>query len=225
MKFDVQQLEETSCTVAELRVEESSSSIFSPIYIYGIPVVETISLPSYEPSPSCGFTGQDVTYRLAEGYAIPAWLIFDESERTVTVDTASHENLAGKETAFKFQASFSQLIYPISFKVRFTVEEEVIEKVIDKTIDQNEQEVKSVVIETEPAVEEKDEEDEPVNKFDLDFDPEPLGESLTAGIGEFFAKITRMKELARDAAAESSSEGGPRPPEIRIGQITSNRRV
>ena len=50
-------LVDDSCRPSELRVVETSSIPFSPIYILQVASPQTIVLSRYEPWPSCGFTG------------------------------------------------------------------------------------------------------------------------------------------------------------------------
>ena len=73
--------------MVELRLSETDKSEFSPIYqVYELPVSQTIPLPIYEPWPNCDFAQQDVTYTLTDSGAIPNWFVFEESERTITID-------------------------------------------------------------------------------------------------------------------------------------------
>ena len=52
----------------------------------------------------------------------------------------------------------------------------------------------------------------------------PLTERLfTGGIGDLFASILKQRELTRLAAVVENS--GLRPPEIRIGALSQNRRL
>ena len=102
-----EELLDDSCSPSELRVVETSSIPFSPIYILQVATPQTIDLPSYELWPSCGYTGYDVTYSVREGSSLPAWATFIENENTVVIDTEeSKEDLEGIEEAFKFEVRF-----------------------------------------------------------------------------------------------------------------------
>ena len=56
------------------------------------------------------------------------------------------------------------------------------------------------------------------------FVDEPLSQKIDSGIGEFYANVLRQKEYAKKAATETDKDGN-RPPEVRLGRISSSGRV
>ena len=52
----------------------------------------------------------------------------------------------------------------------------------------------------------------------------PLGQKLDSGLEEFFENVLRQREYARKAAMEIDRDGN-RPPEVRLGRISSSGRA
>ena len=56
------------------------------------------------------------------------------------------------------------------------------------------------------------------------FVDEPLSQKLDSGIEEFYANVLKQREFAKKAAAKTDEDGN-RPPEVRLGKISSSGRV
>ena len=56
------------------------------------------------------------------------------------------------------------------------------------------------------------------------FVDESLRQKLESGIGDFYENVLRQREYARKAAIETDKDGN-RPPEVRLGRISSSGRV
>ena len=52
----------------------------------------------------------------------------------------------------------------------------------------------------------------------------PLEEKLNEGFGAFYENLLRQREYSIDAAAKLDEQGN-RPPEVRVGNISSSGRV
>ena len=52
----------------------------------------------------------------------------------------------------------------------------------------------------------------------------PLSEKLNSGLDTFYENVLKQKDYAKQAAAQLD-ENGNRPPEVRLGRISSNGRV
>ena len=61
---------------------DPSETLISPFnQIFGLPAEGILAMPLYEPVPLCGYSGADVTYKLAtvQDKAIPGWLKINPS--------------------------------------------------------------------------------------------------------------------------------------------------
>lgn len=108
-------IEVERCEVLELLKPEKTT--FSPLYlVFNLPFTQTVDLPLFEPSPTCGKSNAEIDYTLVG--ELPDWIKFSKKQRQL-VATSEDPELIGKTFPVELEAKLEQALASIKFAIVF----------------------------------------------------------------------------------------------------------